>query len=817
MADSTNNEKTNFMFKNYLKTAVRNLARNKIFSAINVFGLAIGLTCCMLIGVYVYDELSYDTYAGKAKQIYRVGIYSTGNGTTETYPNPDVAVGEGMKNAFPEILEYTRLMRQGDQYVSYNDRKFKEQGFAFVDSNFLQLFSIPFVQGDPVTALSEPSSVVITQALSVKYFGNDNPIGKALTVGNGNLKITGVIDKIPDNSHFHFDAFMSMSTLHLASQTWSNIGFYTYLVLDKNADPKKLEAKFPQLVAKYVVPETMHDMGVSLAEAQKAVNTFRFFLQPLTHIHLHSDTKYELEANGDINYVYIFGALALFILLLACVNFTNLSTASSAKRAREVGIRKVMGSLKKQLVIQFLTESVLLTLCASVCALLLAFVLLPYFNQLSGKHISFSFFLNYRYLLTIGGLCLLVGVVAGIYPAFFLSSFNTISVLKGVSATGGRKSILRSGLVVFQFFVSTALIIATIVVYQQLHYMQDKKMGYNKEQVVFLQDTYLLGNRDARSVFKEQLLKDSRIVQASIGTDVPGNPSLDGTQAYPKDKEANENSAEIHINKYHVDYDYTATLGIPVIKGRNFSRDFPTDSFAVVINETAVRDMGWTLDNAIGKTIVSSGRHEHKVIGVVADFHYTSVKQKIAPLMMELGNTRSGLIVKIKTADVRNVMADIKKQWDTFNPGAPFAYYFLDEKFATLYAAEEKTGQIFTAFAVIAIIIASLGLFGLAAFITEQRTREIGIRKVLGASVQGVLLLVSKEFLILIAISFIISIPVTWWAMHHWLQDFAYRISIGWSVFAIAGVLALLIALITISFQSIKAAIANPVKSLRTE
>jgi len=558
-------------------------------------------------------------------------------------------------------------------------------------------------------------------------------------------------------------------------------------------------------------------MGVSLAEAQKAVNTFRFFLQPLTDIHLHSDTKYELEANGDINYVYIFGALAVFILLLACVNFTNLSTASSAKRAREVGIRKVMGSVKKQLVVQFLTESVLLTLCASVCALLLSFVLLPYFNQLSGKHISFSFFLGFPYLVAIAVLCLLVGIVAGIYPAFFLSSFNTIAVLKGTSIAGGRKSILRSGLVVFQFFVSTALIIATIIVYQQLHYMQDKKTGYNKEQVVFLQDTYLLGNRDARNVFKQQLLKDSRIVQASIGTDIPGNANLDGTQAYPKDKETNENSAEIHINIYHVDDDYLATLGIPVIKGRNFSPDFPSDSFAVVVNESAVRDMGWNKENAIGKTIVTSGRHEYKVIGVVSDFHYASVKQKIAPLVMQLGNTRSGLIVKMKTTDVKNVLTDIKKQWDTFNPGAPFAYYFLDEKFAALYAAEQRTGQIFTAFAVIAIIIASLGLFGLAAFITEQRTREIGVRKVLGASVQRVLLLVSKEFLLLVGISFIISIPVTWWAMHQWLQDFAYRIHIRWTVFAIAGLLALLIALITISFQSIKAAVANPVKSLRTE
>jgi putative ABC transport system permease protein len=806
------------MFKNYFKTAVRNLARNKIFSAINVFGLAIGLACCLLIAVYVYDELSYDKYPEKAGQIYRVGIYATGNGEVETYPNPDVAVGEGIKNTFPEVQDYTRLMRQGEQYVSYEDKKFKEQYFNFADSNFLQVFSIPFIQGDVKTALVEPNSIVINRALAVKYFGNEDPMGKSLKTGKGSVKVTGVIDKVPENSHFHFDAFISMSTLHLSSQTWSNIGFYTYVVLNKGTDPKKLEAKFPQLVAKYVVPEVIHDMGVSLAEAQKSVNTFRFFLQPLTDIHLHSSTKYELEPNGDIKYVYIFGALSLFILLLACVNFTNLSTASSAKRSREVGIRKVMGSVKKQLIAQFLIESVLLTFCAAIFAVLLTILLLPYFNQLAGKHISYDFFFSYQSVIAVVSLCLLVGIVAGIYPAFFLSSFKTISVLKGSTvARGNRKSILRSGLVAFQFFVSTALIIATIIVYQQLNYMREKNPGYNTEQVVFLQDTYLLGDRNARNIFKEQLMKDSRIVQASTGIDVPGSPNLDGTQAFPKDKETSENDAEIHINIYHVDYEYMATLGMKVIKGRNFSREFPSDSFAVVINEAAVRDMGWSNENAIGKTIVTSGKHEYQVVGIVSNFHYTSVKQKIAPLMMQLGNTRNGLIVKIKAIDVENTLARIKTQWNVFNPGAPFEYYFLDDKFASLYSAEQRTGQIFTVFAIIAIVIATLGLFGLTAFMTEQRTKEIGIRKTLGASVQGLLLLLSKDFLLLVIISFFISVPVTWWSMHQWLQAFAYRIHIGWPVFAIAGLLAIVIALITVSFQSIKAAIANPVKSLRSE
>jgi len=536
-------------------------------------------------------------------------------------------------------------------------------------------------------------------------------------------------------------------------------------------------------------------------------------LQPLTDIHLHSNTKYELEPNGDIQYVYIFSALALFILLLACVNFTNLSTARAVKRAREVGIRKVMGSIKKQLIFQFLTESVLFAFFSMLCALVLIFFLLPYFNQLANKNISFSFFLRYQFILAMLLVSFLVGLLAGIYPAFFLSSFNTIKVLKGSSLQGSQRKPLRSSLIVFQFFVSTALIIATIIVYQQLHYMQNKKLGYDKEQVLYMPDARLLGNN--QTAFKQQVLQDNPVVSATIARAVPGSPFMDGTEIYPKNE--NGNGTEIHANIYHVDYDYLRTLGIRVIKGRNFSKDFPTDSAGVVINEAAVRELGWTNDNAVGKRIVRSGQHEFKVVGVIADFNYASAKQKIAPLMMLLGGNFGGLIIKIKTTDVKGFLSDLKKQWDSFNPAGPLEYNFLDEQFAALYASEIRTQQIFSAFAVLAIIIAGLGLFGLSAFVIEQRTKEIGIRKVLGASVQNVLLLVSKEFLLLVGIAFIISVPVTWWAMNMWLQDFAYRINISVWVFAIAGFAAVLIALLTISFQAIKAAIANPVKSLRTE
>jgi len=807
------------MLKNYFLLAARNLAKHKGFSLINILGLSMGLCCCILIAAYVFDELSYDRYPEKAARIYRLQLNVAGNGSIDSYTNVDIAVGEGMKDAFGEIQDYTRLLPARESFVEYQEKKFKEQKLAYADPNFLALFSIPFVNGDRAAALSAPNSIVVTRDFAHKYFANENPIGKILTMGIASYKVTGLIEKIPANTHFHFDAFMSMASLHQTAHTWSNLGYYTYLILKPGTDAAKLEAKFPDMVAKHVVPEVQHDMGVSLAEAQKSVNNFRFFLQPLPRIHLYSDTKYELEPNGDIKYVYVFSALAVFILLLACINFTNLSTARSAKRAREVGIRKVMGSDRKRLAAQFLAESVVLAYCAVALAFLAAYLLLPYFNQLSGKQLDFSFFTRPVSITTVLLLGLLTGIIAGAYPAFFLSSFNAIAVLKNTgSTTSTHKSPLRSGLVVFQFAVSTGLIAATIIIYQQLHFMQDKKLGYDKEQVLYLQDTHLLGNGKLQEAFKQFLLKDARVVNASIGTNVPGNPDMDGTQVYAKDKIANEGDAEIHANIFRVDYDYIPTLGIKMKAGRNFSRDFPTDSFGVVINNAAVEALGWRRTDATGKTIMASGQHAYKVIGVTEDFHYASVKQKIAPLLLRLGgNYRSGLIVKIKTTDVRGLLADIKNQWMAMSPGAPFAYYFLDSRFANLYSSEQKTGQVITSFSLLAMAIACLGLFGLAIHITQQRAKEIGIRKVFGASVQQLLFLVSRDFLLLVCISFLISIPLTWWGMHRWLQDFAYRINIGWQAFFVAAITAVVLAAITVGFQAIKSAVANPVKSLRTE
>lgn len=807
------------MIKNYFKIAWRNMIRNKAFSFINVFGLAVGLTCCMLISAYLYQELTYDTYAANAKRIYRVALHSDGSNTAADFPSVDMAVGQGIKNTFPDVLATTRLSRQRPVFVKYNLEQFKEEHMVWADPNFFQFFSIPLVEGDTKTALADPKTMVVTKDFQKKYFGNESAIGKAVTVGNDLMKITGVIDKVPDNSHFHADAFMSMSTIVTPStkQTWSNVGYFTYLLLNKGADSKKLEAGFPQLAEKFLVPEEQHDMGISLAEAQKSVKSFIFFLQPLTDIHLHSATKYEFEANGDLNYVYIFGALAFFILLLACINFTNLSTASSVKRAKEVGIRKVLGSEKNKLVSQFLAESVLLTFFAMLFALGFAYLLLPYFNDVSGKQITMGFFLSPQAIACELILTLLVGITAGIYPAFFLSSFQIISVLKGngsVKSSGGNT--LRSGLIVFQFAISTALIIATFIVYQQLHFMQNKKLGYNKDQVLVINDTNTLGNNiDA---FAQQLSADNRVVSNTKSDNVPGDNNAGGTVIYANEVAGKGTHTEISTSIYWIQNSYIPTLGMQLAKGRNFYPMSPADSDAVIINEAAVRDLGFGDMDPIGKTIVRSGQRRYNIVGVVKDFNFTSAKQKIAPLMM-LPNKRGAneIILRIKTADVHRLIGDIKNQWGSYNASAPFSFYFLDDQFASLYSTEERTGQIFTSFSTIAVIIACLGLFGLSAFMIRQRVKEIGIRKVLGASTGSITTMLSKEFLALILVAVIVSFPVTWYAMSKWLQDFAYRVDIHWWVFIVAGCLALTIAFITVSFQSIKAALANPVKSLRSE
>ena len=804
------------MLKNYLKIAWRTIKKNRLFSAINIIGLSIGIALCFIIMLYVQDELSYDRFNKNADRIVRVVFNAKINGGKIDESVAMAPVAGTMKKDFPEVQEAARLMNVGYPKITYNNKVFyKENEFAFVDPEFFTLFTLPFIEGDVKTALLQPNSLVVTKAFAEKLFGKEEALGKIIRFDNNPdaFKITGVIKDIPANSHFHFDLFGSMSGFPEAkSDSWMYGGFHTYLLLKSGADYKALESKFPAMVEKYMGPQIQRDMGLTLSQFRTKGNELGFSIQPLTNVHLNSYTTTELEPGGNRTYVYIFAAIAMFMLLVASINFINLSTASASTRAREVGVRKVVGSGRFQLIKQFLTESILVTFLSLVIAFVLVKVSLPAFNNFSGKNLSFDF----KPILAFIALGLLVGMIAGIYPAFYLSSFKPAAVLKG-NIKGRNKSFgLRSGLVIFQFFISVGLIISTIVVYQQMKYIQNKKLGYDKEQLLTLPNSWALGKNE--QIYKQELLKDPRIVNATASWYKPAGPSnLNNSLAYPE----GHDDQTLKAIEYHIDEQYIPTLGMQMVAGRNFSKDFATDSLGMILNESAVKAFGWNTSNAIGKRIIriNSDRGTNvafHVVGVVKDFNFKSLHEPISPLLMDL-HLEGGLIFKIKTSDLSGLLATMKKRWDAFGIEEPFAYSFMNDLFNKTYAAEQVTGTILNIFSALTILVACLGLFGLSTYTTEQRTKEIGIRKVLGATVSQVTQMLSKEFLRLVLVASLIAFPVAWWAMNKWLQSFAYRIHIDWWVFAVAGMTATFIALFTVSFQAIKAAVANPVKSLRTE
>jgi putative ABC transport system permease protein len=803
------------MLINYFKTAWRNIRKNKLFSFINILGLSIGIALCFIIMLYVQDERSYDTYNKKADHIARIVFHANINGGEISESIVMAPVAQAMKRDFPEVQDATRLAMFGSPKITYKDKTFKDDRFAFVDPNFFSIFTLPMTDGDASTALLQPHTVVITKSAAEKYFGKEDPIGKILSINDNteSYKVTGVIENVPANSHFHFDMFGSMTGLeHAQSDSWMSGNFYTYLLLQPGADLKKMEARFPAMVAKYMGPQIQQQMGLSLEQFRTKGNSLGFLLQPLTAIHLYSHTNNEFEPGGNATYVYIFAGVAVFMLIVACINFINLSTAGASKRAREVGIRKVAGSGRWQLISQFLSESILINLFALVIAITLVKMALPAFNRIAGKQLDLSM----QPLLAFIALGVLVGIVAGIYPAFYLSSFKPIAVLKG-RLTGNNKSFgLRSSLVVFQFFISVALIIATMVVYRQMKFIQNKDLGYNKDQLITIPNSYVLGQH--AEVFRQQLLQDPRIVNATMSWYKPAGPSnYNNALAYPQ---GNDNLIVNGID-YHVDEQYISTFGMQMVAGRNFSKELATDSSGIILNETAVKALGWNNNTAIGKTVIRQNSDKGNnfpfhVIGVVKNFNFRSLHESISPLFMTL-QPENGLIFKIRTTDVAGLIATMKKQWDAFNTEEPFTYNFIDDLYNKTYSAEQKTGTILNIFSVLTIFVACLGLFGLATYTSEQRTKEIGIRKVLGASVSQVTQMLSKEFIKLVLIASLIAFPVAWWAMNKWLQSFAYRITINWWIFALAGVMAILIAVLTVSFQAIKAAIANPVQSLRSE
>lgn len=806
------------MYKSYLKIAWRNLLKSKGLFAINSAGLAIGVATCLIIMLFVVDELSFDRFNEKANQMVRVVLKGKVNGEVIKEAVTAAPVAATLAAEFPEVLQATRLRSMGSPKISYKNTAFKNNKVAFVDPNFFEVFTLPLIQGNPATALIEPNTIVITKEQARKYFGEEDPINKILefTDAKEQYKVTGVIDKVPANSHFHFDLFASMEGLaHAKENNWMESNYFNYLVLAEGTDQKEFENKLPAIIKKYMGPQ-VEQMGMSFEKFKENGNEIGIFIQPLTDIHLHSDfaSQSELEAGGDLKSVYIFGAVALFMLLIACINFMNLSTAGATKRNKEVGVKKVLGSRKNQLVQQFLTESFISTAVSMVLAVVLVLVALPFFNQLSGKGLEAAFLLNPNVLISLLILAIAITLLAGSYPAFFLSSIKPISALKNKVVSGGRSKGIRSGLVVFQFVISASLILAIIVVNQQMSYIQNKEIGYDRDQLLVLRDSRLLGTNE--NAFKNQILTDPRVQSVTMSAFVPAGPTDNNmTGVYPGQRHEEVRRTIF----YQVDAQYIPTMGMELVAGRNFSDKLGSDSLNVIVNETAIKIFGLE-ENPLGQTLTANAGNDRKetltIIGVVKDFHFKSLHETIAPLIM-LNNPYGGLIVKGKTKDMAGLIASIENKWKSFQVEEPFSYGLLDELYNETYVREQKMGSILKIFGMLTIFVACLGLFGLVTFTAEQRVKEIGVRKVLGANVTEIVSLLSKDLIILVAISFVIAFPLGYYMMDQWLQDFAYKIEIQWWVFALAGVTTLLIAFFTMSFKTIKSALANPVDSLRSE
>jgi len=809
------------MIKNYLKIAYRNLVKYKFISFINIFGLTVGLACCMLILTYILNELSYDKYQPNADRVYRV---------TRTFLNPQTKsvsltlstisppFAPLLKNDFGEIEDITRTLTNGTTPMKYEEKMFNEENVMFADDHFFNFFKANVVKGDPKRALTDPYTVMMTEEIAKKYFGNDEPMNKMIRINLGNyfdFKVTGVYKTFPSNTHFHPDIMLSFNTLNDTliygaenlRTNWSNNSFFTYIRLPNHYDPKKLEAQFPAFVDKH--------MGDEYTTIKPSQGTY-LGLQKLTNIHLLSHTDYEAEENGDIKRVYIFSAIALFILLIACINYMNLSTSRSTLRAKEIGIRKVAGAERKEIVFQFLSESILVSYVSLILAIALTWLTLPWLNKISGQHLTIDILLKWQIIVPLLLIPFVVGIISGIYPALFMSSFQPIKVLKGFLKAGGGIS-FRKVLVTLQFAISIILIIATGIVFWQMRYMQNKILGFDKEHIITLPYSPQLNDR--YEAFRNELLTNSNIKNVGRSSRIPTGRLLDANGAR---MESADTLAPVNadIKFVSADYDFVSTYGIKVIAGRGFSRDYSLDTSAFLINEAAAKVLGFkNSEDAIGKNF-GYGSRRGKLIGVFNDFHFESLHQKITPLVL-LVPRRAGsygrISIKISGSNIPAALDKIETTWKNFLPDTPYQYTFLDENFTRLYEAEQQQKTLLIIFASLAIFIACLGLFGLSAFAIMQRLKEIGIRKVLGADTSTIVALLSKDFLKLVAFAAIPAFVVSWYFMNKWLEDFAYRISMPWWMFLAAGILAAVIALITISFQAIKAALTNPVKSLRTE
>ena len=809
------------MLRNYLKIAWRNLRKQRGLSFINIFGLAIGLACCLLITLYVLDELSYDRYNAKAGRIYRIHTDVKFGGNDSRSAVSADPIGPTLKQDYPQVEQFVRLHQRGTWLVKRagSTNSLREDNITFADSTLFDVFTLPLVAGDSRTALTSPNTVVISESAAKRHFGNQDPMGQTLTFDTDqNYKVTGVMRDMPANSHFRSDFFPAMLSDGYRWGQWLSNNHHTYVVLREGTDYRQFEKNFDAVIEKYVGPQALQFIGVTLAQFRQAGTRFEFSLMPLTDIHLHSKETIQLAPNGDIQYVYIFSAVALFILLIAGINFMNLATARSANRAKEVGVRKVLGSERHQLMGQFMTESVLMTALAMVLALIMVAVSIPFFNDLAAKQLSIQHLFSPYWLPALVVLPIVVGLLAGSYPAFFLSSFKPISVLKGKVNGSFNRSGLRSGLVVFQFMMSVILIVGTIIVYRQITYIQSKNLGFKRDQVLTVNDVYAIGKQ--AETFKQEVLRLPGVVSGSISGYLPTPSNRSDNSFFPEGKIDQKNA--VSMQTWGVDHDYVKTLGMNIVQGRDFSREFGADSSNIILNETAAKLFGGS--NLIGKRVLQFTNPQEKtsiktytVIGVVKNFHFESLRHNIGALAMVLDPNSGAASFRLSSTDIPALVSQVETKWKEVAPGQPFSYAFLEDSFDAMYRAEQRIGTIALTFALLAILIACLGLFGLAAFMAEQRTKEIGVRKVLGASVFSIVGLLSKDFLRLVLIAIVVASPIAWWAMNQWLKDFAYKIDIEWWYFALAGLLAVGIALLTVSFQSIKAALMDPVKSLRSE
>jgi putative ABC transport system permease protein len=813
------------MIRNYFLIAVRNIIRDKVFSAINIVGLAVGITCFLALFLFVQDELTFDQRESAVDpgQIYRAYVKIAVNGTEETNSKTAQALGPTLQQNYPEVESYTRIGYFGPRAFKYNDKLFRSGSVYAVDSTFFNIFALQFIEGNPASALVEPNSMVLTETAAKRIFGNENPVGKLLPTESGqNFKVTALVKDFSRKSQFHCDYLESLST-YKVNETWLDNSFTTYLVLQPGTDAAAFEKKLQQVVVNNIGPEIQKLLGVSIDQFFGKGAAYSLHLQPFSSIYLHSQRDYGISLNtewrdmrsSDIAYTYMFSAIALFILILAVINFMNLSTAKSARRAREVGVRKTFGSARSLLIFQFIGEAILTSSIAMLLAVSLLTLVLPYFNNLLEKDLSLLIINQYWTAPILIGFSILVGVLAGSYPAFYLSSFVPAKVLKGDSQAS-RKSMLRNGLVIFQFGISICLLIGTFVIKEQLNFIQNKNLGFNKEHLLSITNVNLLG--DHLETFREELLNNANIVSAThtshmFTTGIPGNGYL-----FNKKTGSDPTLCQFAV----VDYDFLKTFQVDLKQGRFFSKDFPADVDAVVVNEAAVAS--FSTDDVIGKELVSLDArdkgHAYKIIGVIGDFNYESLHTKVRPLVFHLHRAEHPaniLTVRLASGDMSNTIRYISDKWKQIAPSEAMNYNFLDATLARLYVAEQKTNVASLIFSSVAIFIACIGLFGLAAFVAEQRTKEIGIRKVLGATSRQVVLLLSREFAVWVLISNLIAWPVAWYVMKGWLEDFAFHTEMSLSYFLIAGTITFLIAAIAVGFHAVKAAQTNPAASMKAD